>query len=212
MVIAIDGPAASGKSSVSRAVAAKLGFCYVNSGNLYRAATWLALRTSQIGAPGFPESLLRELQRGPFEISVSEGQMAVCFEGTLLAPELSVEEVNQNVSKVASHPQVREWVLEKLRAIARDLSVVMEGRDIGSVVFPGAEFKFYLDASPEVRERRRRAQGIDDSILERDRLDTTRQAAPLQLAPGAILIDSSDLTFDQTVEAILAKISARNPG
>lgn len=135
--------------------------------------------------------------------------MAVFFEGAPLSSELSAEDVNLNVSKVASHPLVRGWVLEKLRATASDLSVVMEGRDIGSVVFPAAEFKFYLDASPEVREQRRRAQGIDDSILERDRLDTTRKAAPLQLAPGAILIDSSEMTFEQTVEAILAKISAR---
>ena len=207
-VVAIDGPAASGKSSVSRAVAKRLGFSYINSGNLYRAATWSALHNGGLDTPAFPSQLFAFLNSNAIHSCVHEQQIQISVNDCILESELSEEKVNQAVSIVAKLPEVRSWVLERLRSFALEDSIVMEGRDIGSVVFPDARFKFYLDASPEIREQRRRAQGIDDAIRERDRQDTTRKEAPLVTAPDAIVIDSTNLNFEETVQAILSHLAS----
>jgi len=120
---------------------------------------------------------------------------------------LTSDYVNGNVSKVAKIPDVRKALVRQQRACAEAADIVMEGRDIGSVVFPDTPYKFYLDASEEVRARRRAAQGLGDEIAERDRLDSTRKVSPLKVADGATKIDTSDLTLPQVVEALLGQLS-----
>lgn len=203
VVVAIDGPAASGKSSVARGVAKKLGFIYVNSGNLYRAVTFVVTRMGAAGEEALLPQLREVLASAALHVEVAEDKAVVFWNRTELSKELSLEPVNAQVSAVAKIPEVRQWVLDKLRAFPSDHSVVMEGRDIGSVVFPQTSFKFYLDASPEVREQRRKAQGIDDRIRERDRMDSTRSSAPLTIAPDARVVDSSKLTLSETIDAVL---------
>lgn len=201
-VIAVDGPAASGKSSVSRLLAERLGFSYINSGLFYRAATWLALQQGG-GNPVSAEILLGALNAGRMEGRLRERRSEVLVDGEVLDGELSSPEVNGAVSTVSAWPEVRGWLLGHLRDFALRDSIVMEGRDIGSVVFPEADFKFFLDANPAIRQMRREAQGIGDEIGKRDELDRSRATAPLTVPPDAIRIDSSDLTLDQVVEKLL---------
>lgn len=201
-VIAVDGPAASGKSSVSRLLAERLGFSYINSGLFYRAATWLALQQGG-GTPVSAEILLGALNAGRMEGRLRERRSEVLVDGEVLDGELSSPEVNGAVSTVSAWPEVREWLLGHLRDFALRDSIVMEGRDIGSVVFPEADFKFFLDANPAIRQMRREAQGIGDEIGKRDALDRSRATAPLTVPPDAIRIDSSELTLDQVVQKLL---------
>lgn len=200
-VVAIDGPAASGKSSVARETARRLGFCFVSSGLLYRAAACLVLQEKAETVA----DLLPHLQE--VSATLSDQQMVLRWQDeTLESERLSGTEVNALVSTVAAWPEVRAWTLTKFRSFARLGPLVMEGRDIGSVVFPETPYKIYLDASPEVREARRRAQGITDAIARRDREDSTREHAPLAVAAGALLIDNSHLNLEETVEAVLAAL------
>lgn len=201
-VIAIDGPAASGKSSVARCIAPRIGYSYVNSGNLYRAVTWLSLQMGTGFLTSTP-SLINALESGELAGNLENKIFQIRRNAQLLDTELIAEEVNQHVSSIASLPEVRAWTLKTLRSLASLDSLVMEGRDIGSVVFPSTPYKFYVDARPEVREQRRRAQGIEDEIAKRDQKDSTRKTAPLRIAENATLIDNSDLTIEGTIEAIL---------
>lgn len=207
IVIAIDGPAASGKSSVSRRLAKRLGFGYVNSGGLYRAVTWEVLR--QGADTSCPEAVGKALANARFACTISEaGDSSVSINGRPVDAELRDIGINSHVSRVAAVPAVREIVTAALRALAVGRQLVMEGRDIGSAVFPGSPFKFYLDASAEVRRRRRAAEGLVDEIEARDRMDSTRQAAPLMIAPGAHVVDTSPLTLDGVADAILDVLKA----
>ena len=210
-VVAIDGPAASGKSTVSRELARRLGFSYVNSGSLYRAATWWALRTFG-RAPESGAELVQSLIAGKFSAGLQNQTSLVEVGGIQPEAELFTEAVNGAVSAVSALPEVRALLLDQLRAYAELDSIVMEGRDIGTVVFPEAKYKFYLDASPEERERRRAAQGLGDSIEQRDRIDSTRKTAPLKLAPDACVIDSTGLTLPGVVEEILRQLEQRGLG
>jgi cytidylate kinase len=205
MVITIDGPAASGKSSVARLVAQKLGWTYVNTGNMYRAMTWAVL---QCGADVHDaEAVLRASERVSLESPVENGQTQVSVNGHMLtAEELNSDPVNRAVSLIARVPEVRTRLVNEQRALVRLGSLVMEGRDIGSVVFPESPLKFYIDASEEVRASRRRAQGHADQVAERDRLDSTRKTSPLVVPEGAVVIDNSHLTLEQAVEAVLAHL------
>lgn len=207
IVIAIDGPAASGKSSVSRRLAKRLGFAYVNSGSLYRAVTWEVLR---LGADtGRPEAIEEALACSRFACTVNdEGESSVTINGEVADAALRDIGINSHVSRVASVPAVRTLVTNELRALAVGRPLVMEGRDIGSAVFPDTPHKFYLDASPEIRNQRRAAEGLTDQIEARDRMDSTRKTAPLTIAPGARVVDTSDLTLDGVVEAILKMLDA----
>jgi len=201
-VIAIDGPAASGKSTVSRRLAKLLGFSYVNSGSLYRAITWEALR--QGADTSNPEAVIAALAAARFECAFSsEGESAVSINGRIADEELRDPGINSHVSRVAAVPAVRTLVTNELRSLAAGRPLVMEGRDIGSAVFPDTPFKFYLDASPEIRRQRRAAEGLSDEIEARDRMDSSRRTAPLMIAPGARVVDTSLLTLDGVVEAIL---------
>ena len=201
-VIAIDGPAASGKSSVSRRLAKRLGFAYVNSGSMYRAVTWEVLRqgTDTTSAADVADALSgSEIACGIGE----DGESFIRINGRVPDEALRDSRVNLHVSLVAAVPVVRNLVSARLRALAGDRDVVMEGRDIGSAVFPETPFKFYLDASPEIRRRRRAAEGQSDEIEARDKMDSSRKAAPLVVAGDARVLDTSHLTLDGVVDAIL---------
>ncbi len=205
LIIAIDGPAASGKSTVARQVAAALNCVFVNSGAMYRAFTWWVLE--QGIDPENSETVLGLLEKTEFECGEKDRRGTIAIDGvTLGADQLSSEEVNKNVSAIAAIVEVRERLVAEQRKYAEGNSVVMEGRDIGSVVFPDTPHKFYIDASPEVREQRRRAQGIMDAISERDKKDSSRKASPLVIAEDAAVIDSSDLSAADVVKKVLEVI------
>jgi cytidylate kinase len=207
-VIAIDGPAASGKSTVARTLAHQLGFTFVSSGHLYRAATWVALQWAadrNWADPGW----LSHLQEPEFLATLHEKSLLLVFQGRELTTELEGSAVNDAVSEIAALPTVRDWATGCFHRFAAAESLVIEGRDIGSVVFPQTPHKFYLDADPAIREQRRQAQGIGDAIARRDELDSTREAAPLRVPIGATLIDNSSLSLAETVDLILQSINQR---
>ncbi|MEI6033403.1 MAG: (d)CMP kinase [Verrucomicrobiae bacterium] len=201
-VIAIDGPAASGKSSVSLRLARRLGFAYVNSGSMYRAVTWEVLR--QGAETASPESVGEALARAEISCGIGEdNESFIRMNGEVLSSVLRDSEINRHVSPVSAVPAVRERISTALRELAHGRPLVMEGRDIGTAVFPETPFKFYLDASPEIRQKRREAEGGADQIAARDQMDSSRKAAPLQIAPGASVVDTSLLTLDGVVDEIL---------
>lgn len=209
-VVAIDGPAASGKSSVARKLATRLSCACVNSGALYRALTWAILQKGS--DPADPAAVESTLHSMAIDLGTSpSGEPALCIDNIIPDFESHESEVNAAVSKVATVPAVRTRITSLLRSIAADRDVVMEGRDIGTAVFPDTPHKFYLDASPEIRRQRRAAQGLVDSIENRDRLDSTRAIAPLAIASDARVIDTSHLTLDGVVDEIL-RILTSSPG
>lgn len=220
MIIAIDGPAGSGKSSTARAVAQRLGFRHLDSGAFYRALTLAALRAGAEPASwaGLDQTALDRLDvnavpgDGGFRMRVGDEDV----DAAIRAPE-----VNAHVSTMAKVPAVRAWLLGRLRAAARDVDLVSEGRDVGTVVFPDAELKIFLVAEPRTRAARRlRQQGVTHPtaaqldaetarLLERDRIDSEREVAPLRRADDAVEIDTSRLSFEQQVERILALARSR---
>jgi len=206
-VIAIDGPAASGKSSVARELARRLGFVYVNSGAMYRAMTWHILQHDASPTDGARVAELAETARVVCDLRNREGH--VLIDDVDPTEHLCDEQVNQTVSLISSVPQVRKVIVEKLRNYSRDYDLVMEGRDIGSVVFPETPYKFYIDASPDVRLRRRIAQGQRDQIAARDRADSSRRASPLIIAEDAHVIDSSNLTIEGVVGEIVGRLKMK---
>src|SRR3954454_908989 len=203
-VIAIDGPAASGKSSVARALAGRLGFAYVNSGAMYRAATWYVLQRSV--NPRDASLVAAVVERARIVCAVNSKQSQIEIDGIDPAAHLHDEAVNQSVSLVSSVPRLREILSERMRAFSADHDLVIEGRDIGSVVFPDTPFKFYIDASPEVRLQRRAAQGFLDEITIRDHDDVSRAVSPLVKAKDAHLIDTSQVTVEQVVVQIMLRL------
>jgi CMP/dCMP kinase len=206
-LIAIDGPAASGKSSVARALARRIGFAYVNSGALYRAVTWHVLQHDvDLEDAAAVATAVEEAQ---IVCDLCNGESRIVIDGVDPSDHLRDDEVNRAVSLVSSVPRVREILGEKMRDYARNYDVVMEGRDIGSAVFPDTPFKFYIDASPDVRAQRRAAQGEHDQITLRDRFDSSRQTAPLVIASDAQFVDSSHLSIDGVVEGIVSGLAAR---
>ena len=206
-VIAIDGPAASGKSSVARRVAERLGWTFVNTGNMYRAITWAILQRRV--DPADAAAVAQIAATLPIDFKTTDAQTSICIDGKLPGPELTGDAVNRAVSLVAAVPVVRERLVSGQRALALLGPLVMEGRDIGSVVFPDSTFKFYIDASEEVRSARRQAQGHTDRVGERDRLDSTRKASPLVTAADATVIDSSHMSLDEVVERVLSVLRSR---
>ena len=203
-VIAIDGPAASGKSSVARELARRLGFTYVNSGAMYRAVTWSVLNRA-IEATD-KEAIARFIDTAKLDGKFVDGEFHLLIDDVDLTPHLHSDRVNAEVSRVSTVPEVRKRLVERMRGAAVGHDLVIEGRDIGSVVFPDTPYKFYIDASPEVRAQRRAAQGHRDEIAQRDRADSSRAASPLIVAKDAEVIDTSHLTVDQVVDKILARL------
>lgn len=206
-VIAIDGPAASGKSTVARLLARHLGYGFVNSGAFYRAMT-LAMVRADIPVHD-PDAVASAVPSSGLDSGLDNYASWVSISGERLDEQLERGEVNAAVSFVARVPAVRDEVVRQLRAFAEHGPIVMEGRDIGSVVFPTTPWKFYVDASEEVRQSRRAAQGLVDSIRERDRVDSSRKTAPLKVPDGAFVIDSDALTPDGVVRVILSLMRER---
>ena len=211
IVIAIDGPAASGKSSVAHALARRLGLAYVNSGALYRAATWFVLERGI--DPQDAGAVTGALAAAGIECGLHDGESYIKLGGVDPEPFLRATRINAHVSAVATIPAVRAQLTGRLRAFADLGSVVMEGRDIGTAVFPDTRYKFYIDASMEVRAQRRQAQEGGgpghDEIAARDRTDSTRKIAPLTIAEDAHVIDSSRLTIDGVVGEVIGRLKLK---
>lgn len=216
-VIAVDGPAASGKSTTARAVGRRLGFWHVNSGFLYRAITWVALQRGwDEDAPGFGEAV-RGLAIG---LAGTPEEPRVRIEGVDLGPELHAPEVTDRVSAVAARAPVRERVLTLLREAATARDLVCDGRDIGTVVFPDAELKVFLTASAEERARRRLRDYGEEPTSERvreeaarlrarDVADATRSLAPLRKAEDAVELDTTRLAPEDVVDRIVELAAGR---
>jgi len=203
-VVAIDGPAASGKSSVARELARRLGFAYVNSGAIYRAITWHILEKG-IHAEDL-DGVAQALESAAVTSCLSDGESRVLIDNVDPTDHLRDDRVNESVARVSRLPVVREIVGKKLHDTARGENLVVEGRDIGSVVFPDTPYKFYVDASPEVRLQRRAAQGERDEIVLRDQADSSRPVSPLVIAKDAHVIDTSHLTVEKVVGEIFARL------
>lgn len=197
--VAIDGPAASGKSTVAKRLAESLGLVMVNSGAMYRAVTWQVLEEGI--DPKDSAVVLESMSRMKIDCGVENGISTISINGRLLTTEIRGAEVNDHVSKVASIPEVREKLVAMQRNYLKENDVVMEGRDIGSVVFPDTPFKLYVSASEAVRAARRAKDGEADAVARRDAEDSQRKASPLKVSDGSIVIDSSDLTIEGTVES-----------
>ncbi|MEY4489923.1 MAG: hypothetical protein RIQ79_2431 [Verrucomicrobiota bacterium] len=217
LIIAIDGGAAAGKSTTARALSERFHFLHVDTGSYYRALTAELLRAG-LAPADLPavESALARLALG----TRVEGRRALMEVGGRVVPEpeLRSPAVNAHVSHFAALPALRAALLAYQRdqaAVARGhgfAGLVMEGRDIGTIIFPDADFRFFLHADPAERARRRAAEGQQDSIAERDRLDSSRKAAPLACPIGAIDIDSTFLDLETVVETVAAPIAARLAG
>ena len=217
--VAIDGPSASGKTVVSRALAARLGTLYLDTGAMYRAVAFLALRNALDldNEPGLVDLIRHHPLRITVDAAAPNGYSVLVDEHDISA-ELTRPDVTAAVSIVAAAPGVRAALVEKQRAIARIEPVVMAGRDIGTVVLPDASYKFFLTASLPERAKRRQAEmtanGIEVSesevgaqLAERDRLDASREASPLRAAPDARLIDSTDIAVDAVIARMLAAMN-----
>ena len=207
IVIAIDGPAASGKSSVARALARRLRFHYVNTGAMYRAITWLAV--SRGVSPTDAAAVRTLLDATRIECGFAADENTILLDGTDPTPHLSDAAVNASVSAIASIPEVRRTLVAMQRTSAAGTDVVMEGRDIGSAVFPETPYKFYIDATLEVRAARRVKQGVADRIEARDRQDSSRPMSPLIIAEDAHVVDSSHLTIDGVVGEIIGRLKLK---
>lgn len=222
-IVAIDGPAGAGKSTVARRVADALGFVLVDTGAMYRSVALAAKRAGVAfgdaeGASRVAEQLVAE-QSLVFERDPDAG-IRVKLGGEDVSEAIRTPDIAQGASLVSAHPGVRAALLDLQRLAGKDGGVVLEGRDIGSVVFPDAEAKFFLTASAETRARRRHAELVAKGqtlafeetladVKKRDAQDEGRAIAPLKQAEGAILVDSSDLSIDTTVEKMLALIRGR---
>ena len=212
MTIAIDGPAASGKSVVGAHVAARLGYGFFDTGAMYRALTWAALRRGI--SPADADAVAAFTVGVGIEVRAAESTTRVLIDGADATPYLRTPEVEANVSLVSRVPGVRAALVRIQRDLAAAGRVVMAGRDIGSVVLPDADLKVYLDASRDVRARRRadqlRAGGeaadieaIRAEIERRDGIDSSREVSPLTAAPGAVIINTDHLTIEQAVDRIV---------
>jgi cytidylate kinase len=214
-VVAIDGPVGSGKSSVARAVAERLGWLYLDTGAMYRGVGVLA---AEQGVPLDDEAAVAAV--------AAAADLRFDREGRLHAGERDLSDAirtlaaGEAASRVSALPAVRRLLVARQRELASDTDVVMEGRDIGTVVFPDAALKVFLTARPEVRARRRaaelRAKGEDvdeatvlAALLERDRRDSGRAVAPLRQAPDAVVVDTSEMSFDEVVETVLGLVRER---
>ena len=212
-VIAIDGPAGAGKSTVGRAVADRLGVGYLDTGAMYRAVTFAVLRRGV--DPRDEEAVLGVAQT----VEMTVGEERVMVDGVDATREIRGREVTSVVSSVAANPAVRSLLVDAQRSwvVARGGGVV-EGRDIGTVVFPDADLKLFVTASPRVRAERRVAEAGGDvdemeaSIIERDRLDSTRETSPLAVDPAAVTLDTSGLSIDEVVAAVVAEVEVRSVG
>ena len=208
LIVTVDGPGGTGKSSVSREVARRLGLPHLDTGAFYRAATLVSMRAGV--DPRDAGAVAQVVAEAQFD--QEEGHMFL--DGEDISNEIRAPEIEERVSEIAANPAVRQLLVAHQRAWAdrHDHRAVIEGRDIGSVVFPDAEVKVYLDARPEVRARRRAIQSgtdpgsVHSDLERRDRIDSSREASPLTIPPGAVFVDTSDLEFDQVVDQVVSLV------
>ena len=218
IAVAVDGPAGAGKSSISKIVAKKLGYLYIDTGAMYRSVTWAVLHNHiDVNNQKAVEALLPELN---LTMEASDDSCKVFIAGQDVTDFIRTPQVNNAVSIVASYKGVRQYLVERQRLMAEAGGVILDGRDIGSVVLPNAELKIYLTASVEARAMRRylevkgtvneqTLEDIKDSVMQRDDMDKNRKESPLIQVEDAVLVDSSEMTFDETVEHILHLIQER---
>ena len=213
--IAIDGPSGAGKSTVAKAVARELGIIYVDTGALYRTVGYF-VRSRNVD-PKDPEGVAALLPEISVELKYENGRQIVCLNGEDLGDRIRTPEMSMYASDVSAIPAVRTFLLETQRKIARENSVIMDGRDIGTVILPDADVKVFLTASPECRAMRRykellekgqtvRYEDVLAEMNQRDHQDSTREIAPAEAASDAVLLDNSDLDLEGTVEAVIALV------
>jgi len=218
LVIAIDGFSSTGKSSISKVVADTLGLIHIDTGAMYRAITLFGLRNFKDEKQEIDLSkLLQNLNEISLEFRENSGKLEIYLNGENVSKEIRTTEVSDNVSFIAKQPEVRERLVVLQRDIAEKQGVIMDGRDIGTVVLPNADYKFFLTASADERARRRflelQSLGIETTIeevkqnlIERDRIDSGREISPLKQAEDAILIDNTNLNKEETIDLILSYI------
>ena len=218
LVIAIDGFSSTGKSSISKVVADTLGLIHIDTGAMYRAITLFGLRNFKDEKQEIDLSkLLQNLNEISLEFRENSGKLEIYLNGENVSKEIRTTEVSDNVSFIAKHPEVRARLVVLQRNIAEKQGVIMDGRDIGTVVLPNADYKFFLTASADERARRRflelQSLGIETTIeevkqnlIERDRIDSEREISPLKQAEDAILIDNTNLNKEETIDLILSYI------
>ena len=210
--VAIDGPSGAGKSTVARAAAAKLGYVYVDTGAMYRS---IGLAVSRKGIAGEDtEGIKAALPEIEIRLTYRDGAQRVLLNGEDVSEEIRTPEISYYASKVSAVPEVRRFLLETQRNMAKNGNILMDGRDIGTVILPDAPVKIFLTASAQSRAERRYKEllekgqqvtmdGILHDINERDHQDMTRAVAPLKQADDAVLLDTSELTLDESIEAVL---------
>ena len=218
IAIAIDGPAGAGKSSISKVVANELGYLYIDTGAMYRGVTWAVLDSHvDVNNQKEVEALLPSLN---LTLEPTASACKVYVKGQDVTDLIRQQQINENVSTIASYKGVREYLVERQQAMAAIGGVILDGRDIGSVVLPNAELKIYLTASVDARAKRRwlEVQGtsneqpleeIKKNVESRDEMDKNRDESPLVCVEDAIVVDSSNMTFDETVEHILHLVQER---
>jgi len=207
IVIAIDGTSASGKSTNARRVAQALGYVYVDTGAMYRTLAWYCLQNG-VDVHN-PRAVAAACRRWKTALRSVGGQVRLLVDGYYPEQEIRTAAVSAAVPHVAAVPQVRRWMKQRQRACLQFGNLVMEGRDIGTNIFPETEFKFYLDAHPAERARRRAADGVEENLAARDQRDSQRATAPLMIPLGARVINNSHLTAEQTSALILEEVRRR---
>jgi CMP/dCMP kinase len=207
VVVAIDGTSASGKSTNSKLVAKALGYVYVDTGAMYRTLAWYCLR-HKIDVQD-AKAVAAACRKWKTSLQCVEKHVHLLVDGYYPAKEIRTAEVSTAVPHVAAVPKVRVWMKGTQRACIQFGNLVMEGRDIGTVVFPETDFKYYLDAHLEERSRRRAAEGVQENLAARDLRDSQRATAPLMIALGAKVINNSQMSSEQTSGTIIADLKKR---